>query len=70
MPLKEAGDSDDSDFYGIRNDSENKASQRQLELEKELKFEVRYLETYGGETQEWGDSQLHYGNIKRNLKGK
>ena len=51
------------------NDFENKASQRQFELETELKFTVRDLESYGAYTQEWREreAQLNYGNIKQNL---
>ena len=29
-----------------------------------LKFAVRDIETYGGETQEWGAAQLHYGILR------
>ena len=69
-PLGETDDFEDSDFYGICNDFENKASPGKLELLSELKFEESDLETYGEETQEWQEWQLHYENIKRNIERK
>ena len=34
----------------------------------ELKFRARDLETYGGNTQEWGEAQLRYVGIKGDLE--
>ena len=42
-----------SGFYGYFRDFANRASQRQLALEKALKFKVGDLGTYGEETREW-----------------
>ena len=52
------------------NDFENKASQGELEMWKELTPKERDLETYGGETKEWKEAQLHYGNVTHNLERK
>ena len=35
---------------------------------KGLKFKERDLETYGEDTQEWKEAQVHYGNIKKDLE--
>ena len=51
LRLKESGDFDDSDCYGLCRDIEQNAGMGKLELKEELKFKERELESYGEDTQ-------------------
>ena len=68
LHLGGAGDFEDPDFYGVRNDFVSMPCQRKLELGGELTLNERDLETYGEEAQEWKEAQLHYENVKRNIE--